>query len=299
MKTQSLKIHVFLAIVVFVFIQYGCQKTDTSTNTDTHSVRLSTSSRLGLYLVDKAGYALYISANDYNGRSSCLTGCDALWPRFYAGSLTQADLDPGLDIADFDTIQVNGVPQTRYKTWPLYYYAPANSGRNTRESPGQILGDGYNFIWYVAKPDYSIMLVHAQLVGNDGIDYTSSDIPGTGKTLYFTDARGVALYTFSKDSADINEFTKPDFSNNTIWPVFESPIVSVPSSLYRSGFDSINVDGHEQITYNQWPLYYFGADNGIHGYNKGVSYPTPGIWHVAVKDEPVAPSRNDNGYWDY
>jgi predicted lipoprotein with Yx(FWY)xxD motif len=294
MKTQSFKNQVLLAIVLIAFIQYGCQKSDTAP-TATYEVKLSTSATLGSYLVDKDGNTLYFFANDYNGRTSCLTGCESLWPHFYAGNLTQANIDPGLNIADFDTIQVNGVPQTRYKSWPLYYYAPAGYGQNVRESPGQTGGDGLFDLWYVAKPDYSIMLENAQLVGNDGIDYTGNYTPGTGNTLYFTDPRGVALYTFTKDSANVNRFTKSDFSNNSVWPIYDATLASVPSTLDKSLFGTTTVFGHDQLTYKGWPLYYFGADNSTHGNNKGVSVPAPGIWHVAVKDASAAPMPAGSG----
>jgi predicted lipoprotein with Yx(FWY)xxD motif len=288
MKTKSLGKSALLAIIIMTSFLYACQKSST-TPSATYEVKLATSGNLGSYLVDKTGSALYIFSNDSKGRTTCLTGCDALWPYFYDGNLTQANLDPGLDISDFDTIHVNGVPQTRYKSWPLYYFAPPVNNQNVRELPGQTGGEGYNNLWYVAKPDYSIMFANAQLIGNDGVDYLSDDTPGTGKTVYFTDGRGNTLYTFSKDSANINKFTKSDFSNNSIWPIYETTLASVPSTLDPALFGSITVFGHKQITYKGWPLYYFGADNSERGSNKGVSFPTPGIWHVAVKDVTTAP----------
>lgn len=46
-----------------------------------------------------------------------------------------------------------------------------------------------------------------------------------------------------------------------------------------------------------WPLHYFGGDNS-RGSTKGVSFPTPGIWPVAVKDLGTAPGSNNNpGGW--
>ena len=40
------------------------------------------------------------------------------------------------------------------------------NGTNTQEAAGQTLGEGIGNIWFVAKPDYTIMLVNAQLVGH-------------------------------------------------------------------------------------------------------------------------------------
>jgi predicted lipoprotein with Yx(FWY)xxD motif len=288
MKTISNKKLTFLAIILVPLIQFGCQK---SNNTPSYAVKLTTSTTLGPHLVDKNGNTLYTFANDFNGRSSCLGGCAALWPPFYGGSLSQAILDPGLDINDFDTIQVNGVAQTRYKTWPLYYYAPLSYNQNVRESPGQTSGEGFANLWFVAKPDYTILFANAQLVGSNGIDYTSDYVPGTGKSLYFTDAKGVTLYTFTKDSANVNKFTKSDFSNNSFWPIYETTLASVPSTLDKTLFGSTNAFGHKQVTYKGWPLYYFGSDNSVKGSNKGVSVPAVGVWHVASKDMAAAPIK--------
>ncbi|MFW5805897.1 MAG: fasciclin domain-containing protein, partial [Bacteroidales bacterium] len=49
-------------------------------------------------------------------------------------------------------------------------------------------------------------------------------------------------------------------------------------------FDTINVYGRTQMTYNGWPLYYFGSDDAMRGSTKGVSVPSPGVWPVAVAD---------------
>ncbi len=287
MKTRS-KLMVLLVLSVAGLISNKCTKSSDN-STPVVKVKLATSPDLGQYLVDKDGYTLYIFANDYNGNVSCTGGCAAIWPPFYAGDITMGNLGSGLNLSDFDTIMVNGSPQTRYKGWPLYYYAPASGSYNTRETPGQTGGEGVGNIWFVAKPDYSISLVNTQLVGNDGKDYTGSYTEGTGKTLYFSDAKGVTLYTFSKDSFNMNKFTKSDFSNNSVWPIYESSLMAVPSTLDKSQFDSINVYGKMQLTYKGWPLYYFGADNGVRGSNKGISFPVPGIWPVAVKDMAGAP----------
>jgi predicted lipoprotein with Yx(FWY)xxD motif len=109
-----------------------------------------------------------------------------------------------------------------------------------------------------------------------------------------TDGRGRTLYTFSNDSLGNNTFTKSDFSNNSIWPIYENDdqFFRVPSTLDRSLFWTISIFGRTQLTYNGWPLYYYGSDNS-HGNTKGVSVPTPGIWPVAVKDLPVPPGNYD------
>jgi predicted lipoprotein with Yx(FWY)xxD motif len=254
-------------------------------------VDLKTSTIVGSYLSDSLGNTLYSFANDFDGQNNCSGGCANLWPAYYAGdNLAQSQLAEGLDIADFGTITIaGGAKQTTYKKWPLYYFAPLVGGANVRESPGEIKGEGIGTIWHVAKPDYTIRLINAQLTGLDGKNYTSAYVEGTGKTLYFSDATGLTLYNFAKDSFNVNKFTKADFSNNSVWPIYETDKIVVPSTLDKTLFGSITVFGKKQLTYKGWPIYYFGADNQQRGSNKGVSVGGPGTWPVVVKDALEAP----------
>lgn len=288
----------FLLFVMFILMGFvGCKKSSNS-NQITFAVTLSESGTLGQYLVDKDGYTLYMFADDYKGRNTCTADgtCAPQWPYFYAGPLTQTNLGNGLLLTDFDTIMVSGKPQTRYKGWPLYYYAPSVSGvygsSNVREQPGQISGDAFQNIWFVAKPDYTVMLANGQLVGGDGISYLGNYLPGAGLTEYLTDPQGNTLYTFSQDSANINKFTSDDFSNNTIWPIFSTTTgatVVVPSILSPTMFTTTSVFGHTQLTFNGWPLYNYSGDNNLRGNTKGVSFVAAGQWRVPAPNMVVAP----------
>jgi predicted lipoprotein with Yx(FWY)xxD motif len=288
MKVQVINTQMLLFLVVLIVTDLGCKKSDNPSNPMTsYAVSLANDATRGQYLVDNKGQTLYFFSDDYNGRTSCSGGCKAVWPYFYAANLTQTDLGTGLNISDFDTIVVNGSNQTRYKGWPLYYYAPNGS---TLEPAGQITGENITN-WLVAKPDYTIMLTNAQLLGNDGKNYLNTYVEGMGKTVYFTDAKGVTLYTFKPDSFNINKYTKPDFSNNGTWPIYDTTQIVVPSTLDKTLFTTINIFGKKQLTYKGWPLYYFGPDQNIRGNNKGVSVPVPGKWPVAVMDMASAPHK--------
>ena len=290
MKNKQKSFFVLLAFTAMVTWLSGCDKSDDNTTIpEVDRVKLVNSATLGKYLVDKNGVALYFFSNDYKGLNNCKGGCAGFWPYFYAGNLSQDSLGEGLKLADFDTIMVSGQAQTRYKGWPLYYYAPAGDG--VIEAAGLTSGEAVNGVWFVAKPDYTIMLANGQLVGHDGKNYTGAYVEGTGKTIYFTDANGLTLYTFINDSANINKFTKADFSNNSVWPIYDSINVVVPSVLDKAKFSNITVAGRKQMTYNGWPLYYFGQDAKVMGNNKGVSFPAPGKWPVAVKNISPAPHQ--------
>ncbi|PWT77673.1 MAG: hypothetical protein C5B59_03450 [Bacteroidetes bacterium] len=253
-------------------------------------ITIKTDATFGKYLVDKLGRSLYFFSNDADGKNHCTGPCEVLWPTFNLDSLNAQNLGEGLVASDFSHITTNaGRNQLTYKGWPLYQYAPLTNGTNVQESPGQTGGDGFLNIWFIAKPNYTIMIVNTQLVGKDGRNYQSDYTVGNQATSYFSDGKGVTLYTFSKDSANNNNFTLPDFSNDHVFPIDQEEDLVIPSILDKTDFGKINVFGKNQVTYKGWPLYYFGGDSTVRGSNKAVSVPRPGIWPVPNKNITPAP----------
>jgi predicted lipoprotein with Yx(FWY)xxD motif len=263
----------------------SCSKSSTNSQTPpaaVHSVRLSSSATFGSILTDSAGNTLYFFSVDATGQSGCTGGCLAAWPVFYSANPT---LDTGLASADFGVItRSDGTPQTTYKGWPLYYYAQD-------VTKGDINGDDVGKVWFVAKPDYTVMLAEGPLKGADSLYYDTTYTAGAATDVeYLTDPYGRTLYSFSFDKLDTNNYTASDFSNNTAWPIFQvSAVGKVPSLLSASSFTTINVFGKTQLTFNGWPLYNFGEDNQQRGHTFGVSVPSPGIWPVARPTSPQAP----------
>ena len=298
MKTNyNLLVIVLLISTGFVFTR--CEKLNEKVVeqvVDPYLIKLANTTAFGDILTDKDGNTLYFFANDANGSNNCTGGCVTAWPLFNVTGLTQAQLGGTLVLSDFTTITTANGNQLTYKGWPLYYYAPGG----VREKSGQTTGEGVNSAWFVAKPDYTIMMVKSQLVGADGKNYvvSSSNIytEGVGTTTYFTDLAGRTLYAFAKDSANVNKYTKSDLSNNGVWPIYETDQVVVPSILDKTQFKSITVYGKKQLTYKGWPIYYYGPDvdtvGKFRGNNKGVSVPKPMVWPVFYKDYPAAPSKN-------
>ncbi|HLU95065.1 MAG TPA: hypothetical protein VKZ54_13115 [Membranihabitans sp.] len=275
-----------LLMMLALFLVVSCDDDNETPEPEPgNSVQLLDHSTLGSVLTDEAGMTLYYFSRDFQSTSTCEGGCLANWPIFYADELT---LDEGLDAGDFSTItRSDGESQTTYKGWPLYYYA-------NDASPGDVEGEGASDVWYVAKPDYSLMLVSAQLTGADGNTYVVNDtgayVQGEGRTLYLTDELGNTLYGFINDRYDVNNFTNEDFSNDASWPIYEEDLDAIPSTLAASDFNVIDVHGRSQLTYRGWPLYYFGADES-RGDNKGVSVPQPGVWPVLTLDTQDAPAE--------
>jgi predicted lipoprotein with Yx(FWY)xxD motif/plastocyanin len=238
-------------------------------------VLLAENSELGSILTDAEGFTLYYFTKDaLPDTSLCTGGCVTNWPLYYAENLMAGE---GLDSSDFSNIEhPEGGMQTTYKGWPLYYF-------KNDLNPGETNGEAVGNVWFVAKPDYSIMLIDNLLIGKDGVTYNSNYEPGEEMVQYFVDEYGMTLYIFINDTYNQNNFTNPDFSNDAVWPIYEEDLQAVASTLDTSLFDIIDVFGRQQMTYNGWPLYYYGGDS-LRGDATGVSVPSPGIWPVAVKD---------------
>jgi uncharacterized surface protein with fasciclin (FAS1) repeats len=245
-----------------------------------YDITLSETENNGTIITDNAGKTLYFFTNDAFGTSACSGNCLNNWPIFYVESPV---FPASFDASDFGSIdRGDGVMQTTFKGWPLYYFA------NDSE-PGQTSGEGVGGRWFIAKPDYTIMLVDNQLVGNDGVNYNAAYTPGDEVVKYLVDDYGRTLYTWKNDRNNRNRFTNETFSNNGNWPIYEQEDVVIPSTLDADDFDVIMVHDRKQLTYKGWPLYFFGQD-AARGQNKGVSVPTPGTWPVAVPAMDAAPA---------
>lgn len=264
---------------VDIDFQHNTNFTDIKSPADSADVLLADDPELGKILSDADGFTLYYFTKDaLPDTSLCTGGCVTNWPLFYAENLVAGD---GLDSADFSSIDhPEGGKQTTYKGWPLYYF-------KNDLNPGETNGEAVGNVWFVAKPDYSIMLIDNLLIGQDGVTYNSNYEPGEEMVQYFVDEYGMTLYIFINDNYNQNNFTNPDFSNDPVWPIYEEELQAVASTVDTSLFDMIDVFGRQQLTYNGWPLYYFGPDS-LRGNATGVSVPGPGIWPVAVKDLEAA-----------
>jgi predicted lipoprotein with Yx(FWY)xxD motif len=286
MFTKFYRLHAaaFLTIIFF-----SCKHDNvviTPARTDIH---LDSNAAVGKHIVDKDGKSLYYFANDADGQSACTGGCLTTWPVFYADSATTT-YTGGLSSGDFKTITTaGGVKQTAYKGWPLYYYAPGGMP----EAAGETKGEGTGNVWFVAKTNYSITIANFQLTGANATNYLSNYTPGNGRTSYLCDERGNTLYSFARDSAFKNKYTRPDFSNNATWPIYEMENITVPSTLDKTLFVVTTFNGRKQLTYKGWPLYYYGADGFVRGVNKGITIPATqpagAVWPVAIPSAVLAP----------
>ncbi len=199
-------------------------------------VQLTEIGNLGNVLVDGEGMTLYFFTKDVAGMSACLDGCLDVWPIFYKADLT---VSTELNSGDFGVItRDDGAKQTTYKGWPLYYFGDDVAANDVN-------GEGVGEVWFVAKPDYSIMLADQELDGT--------------ATNYFVDDEGRTLYYFANDEENISNCSDGCLS---AWPVFgHADEIIVPSTLNATDFGQIDGnDGSKQMTYQGRPLYYFAQD---------------------------------------
>ncbi len=112
---------------------------------------IKTSSKQGIssYLVDANGMTLYYFIRDTQGTASsnpsstCVGSCTDLWPVFYAGTV---NVPPELNTGDFSSFtRSDGLMQTAYKGWPLYYYYLDTAQGDTK-------GHDVNGIWFIINP---------------------------------------------------------------------------------------------------------------------------------------------------
>lgn len=110
---------------------------------DHHAVKLSEKDGVGKYFTDAKGMTLYVFRKDSPGKSVCAGPCVARWPLYFRA---QVAAPAGVNGTDFATItREDGLQQTTYKGWPLYYFA-------SDKAPGDLLGQAVGNVWFVANP---------------------------------------------------------------------------------------------------------------------------------------------------
>jgi predicted lipoprotein with Yx(FWY)xxD motif len=189
---------------------------------------------LGKILVDAKGMTLYYFANDIpaSGASSCYGQCAVAWPIFSVDTVT---VSSPLLASDFSSItRTDGTKQTTYRGWPLYYW-------QADKKPGDATGENVNKIWFVVKPDETVMIANRGATG-----------------LFLTDTLGKTLYYFTSDTSGASTCTNACLAR---WPAFNADTISAPSVLRPADFTKVTrADGVKQTAYMNRPLYYFVND---------------------------------------
>jgi predicted lipoprotein with Yx(FWY)xxD motif len=131
-----------------------------------------------------------------------------------------------------------------------------------------------------------LLLMVPAVSAQDDTTVLVSETPELGEFL--TDAEGMTLYLFTNDEPGVSNCSDDCLAN---WPAFsaEEPLTlpeGVPGTLGTITRD----DGTTQVTYNDWPLYYWVGDEAPGDTNgQGVG----DVWFVVPPgEETVAPGAS-------
>jgi predicted lipoprotein with Yx(FWY)xxD motif/plastocyanin len=195
-------------------------------------LNLTHSPALGDFLSDSNGRTFYYFTKDVANPNSCTDACLTNWPVYYSDSLM---IPAEFNAADFGVnVRPDGTKQTTYKGWPLYYFA---NDVHAGDAKGEAIGS----IWYIIKPSNGISMGTQTELGN-----------------YLTDAKGMTLYYFDKDTTGVSNCSGTCSMN---WPAFYAPELSAPTGISASDFGTlVRADGSMQTTYKGFPLYYWAKD---------------------------------------
>lgn len=197
----------------------------------------------GSILVDSAGMTLYMFENDEQGeaKSVCSGSCAESWPALTVESpedLTAGD-DVTAEIATFE--RDDGTRQVTADGWPLYYFA-------SDEQAGDIAGQGVGNVWWVLRPDGTVVEPDIQVRSHDE----------HGEIL--TDADGMTLYMFDQDTeGESASACMGDCAS--AWPPFTVDGDVSKATEVGAAVESFEREGGQmQVMAGGWPLYYFDGD---------------------------------------
>ncbi len=203
-------------------------------------VATRSSATLGNFLVSGDGRTLYYFGLDLPGDaghapvSNCTGTCVPLWPIFH---VTSPVLGAGLNAADFgEFVRSDGVSQSTYKGWPLYFYAGDSRAGDTN-------GDNFE-VWYVIKDPF----------------YSAVAMTRTGgPALYLADPAGRTLYVDARDTVGNAPTCVGACLNN--WLVFAAGNGPLPTGIDPSKLTTFTrPDGIVQTAFDGHPLYHFVRD---------------------------------------
>ena len=108
-----------------------------------YAINLSNKAGIGDYLVDSRGMTIYYFLRDNYFKSNATAAIVKIWPVFYTASIV---VPASLKATDFGFMtRDDGMMQTTFKGWPLYYYAQD-------QAAGDTIGQGLNSLWFVVTP---------------------------------------------------------------------------------------------------------------------------------------------------
>jgi len=113
------------------------------------TVKTATNDKMGKFLVDAQGMALYMFTKDTKDTSNCYGGCATAWPPLLVTDAPVLSKDLMASLVS-TTTRTDGTKQLTYAGWPLYYYVKD-------KAPGDIAGQTVGGVWFLLAPDGSLI----------------------------------------------------------------------------------------------------------------------------------------------
>lgn len=241
------------------------QSTDTPMQTPAAAVSAGSHPDYGEVLVDGDGRMLYMFTPDSEGESTCYDDCAEAWPPL---TVESADaVAAGSDVtADLGTTERDdGSLQVTAGGLPLYYFVQD-------EEPGDANGMGLGNVWFLLRPDGSILRPTVSVASREPY----GDI--------LTDSAGETLYMFTQDSEGESTCYEDCAA---AWPplTVDSEDALMPAAPVSASLGTTERrDGSLQVTADGLPLYYFADDAEAGDVNgQGVG----DVWFVLQPDGSV------------
>jgi predicted lipoprotein with Yx(FWY)xxD motif len=109
------------------------------------TIKTAQNDKVGTFLVDAKGMALYMFAKDTENVSNCYGGCATAWPPLLVTDAPVLSQDLKASLVS-TTTRTDGTKQLTYAGWPLYYYIKDKAA-------GDILGQDVGHVWYLLAPN--------------------------------------------------------------------------------------------------------------------------------------------------
>ncbi len=255
----------------------------TTTAAGPATVMISKNDKLGDILTDEKGMTLYLYTKDTKNTSNCYDKCATNWPPLMTSGAPVAGAGADATLLG-TTTRKDGSVQVTYNGWPVYYWIKD-------QKPGDATGQDVGGVWYVLNAKGEEVETPGGAAATPAATSAASSMAGTvmlakndklGDIL--TDAKGMTLYLFTKDTKNTSNCYDKCATN---WP----PLLSQGQPTAGTGLDATLLgtttrkDGSVQVTYNGWPLYYWAKDQkpgDTTGQDVG------GVWYVLnAKGEEV------------
>ena len=255
---------------------------------DMAELTVSQDPSVGAFLTDAKGMTLYLFTKDTTANESmCDADCATNWPPVPAEGVSLPEGVPG-ELGSID--RADGSTQATYNGIPLYTFA-------MDKAAGDITGEGKGGVWFVVAPGAT----HGEYAAapGEGTPVPASTLH-TGFTEdlgpFLTDANGMTLYLFEKDTTANESTCDGDCAAN--WPAATADgTLTLPAGIPGELTAITRADGTQQLAYNGIPLYHYVADKAAgdtNGQEVGdVWYVvTPGMQHG---EEPHEDEDEDGG----